>query len=61
MADGASDLRATLKANTARLRAGLEAAGFTVKPGPQPILPVMLGDAALASKMAERCWPAEST
>ena len=41
------------KANTKRLRAGLEAAGFTVKPGPTPILPVMLGDAALATKMAD--------
>jgi glycine C-acetyltransferase len=49
----ASDLRTTLKANTARLRAGLESVGFTVKPGPTPILPVMLGDAAIAGRMAE--------
>jgi glycine C-acetyltransferase len=34
------------------MRAGLESAGFTVKPGPTPILPVMLGDAAVASAMA---------
>ena len=53
LVDGASGLRATLKANTARLRAGLEGAGFTVKPGPTPILPVMLGDAAVAGRMAE--------
>ena len=53
LVDGAADLRATLKANTARLRAGLEAAGFTVKPGPTPILPVMLGDATVAAKMSE--------
>lgn len=53
LADQSSELRATLKANTAKLRAGLEAAGFTVKPGPTPILPVMLGDAAVASKMAD--------
>ena len=52
LVDGARDLRATLKANTARLRGGLEAAGFTIKPGPTPILPVMLGDAAVATKMA---------
>lgn len=52
VAAGASDLRAKLKANTARLRAGLEGAGFTVKPGPTPILPVMLGDAALATNVA---------
>ena len=52
VAAGASDLRAKLKANTARLRGGLEAAGFTIKPGPTPILPVMLGDAAVATNMA---------
>lgn len=53
LVDSASDLRATLKTNTARLRAGLEEAGFTIKPGPTPILPVMLGDAAVATKMAD--------
>src|SRR5436305_10247565 len=53
LVDKASELRATLKANTARMRAGLEAAGFTIKPGPTPILPVMLGDAAVATKMAD--------
>ena len=39
-----------------RLRSGLEKAGFTVKPGDHPILPVMLGDAALATRMADSCW-----
>src|SRR5262245_58270718 len=53
LADAAGELRSKLRANTARLRVGLESAGFTVKPGPTPILPVMLGDAALASKMAD--------
>lgn len=53
LAEEASDLRARLKANTQRMRAGLENAGFTVKPGPTPILPVMLYDAALASRMAD--------
>jgi glycine C-acetyltransferase len=53
LAAGAHELRAKLKANTTRLRHGLETAGFTVKPGPTPILPVMLGDAALATRMAE--------
>jgi glycine C-acetyltransferase len=52
VAAGASDLRAKLKANTARMRSGLEAAGFTIKPGPTPLIPVMLGDAALATNMA---------
>jgi glycine C-acetyltransferase len=53
LVDRAGELRATLKANTQKLRTGLEAAGFTIKPGPTPILPVMLGDAAIASKMAD--------
>ncbi len=52
LVDGAADLRAKLKANTAKMRGALEAAGFTIKPGPTPILPVMLGDAALATNMA---------
>jgi glycine C-acetyltransferase len=49
-----TDLRERLYANTKKLRAALEGAGFTVKPGQHPILPVMLGDAALASKMADK-------
>ncbi len=53
LAAAATGLRETLRANTARLRQGLEQAGFTVKPGPTPILPVMLGDAAVASRMAD--------
>jgi len=47
-----ADLREKLQANTKRLRSALESAGFTVKPGQSPILPVMIGDAALATKMA---------
>jgi glycine C-acetyltransferase len=47
------DLRERLYTNTKKLRAALEGAGFTVKPGQHPILPVMLGDAALATKMAD--------
>ncbi|MCS7022498.1 MAG: glycine C-acetyltransferase [Gemmataceae bacterium] len=49
----ADDLRARLQSNTLRMRHGLERAGFSVKPGPTPILPVMLGEAALASRMAD--------
>jgi glycine C-acetyltransferase len=48
------ELRSRLKANTARMRSGLEAAGFTLKPGPTPILPIMIGEAALAVQLAER-------
>jgi glycine C-acetyltransferase len=46
--------RDRLHANARTLRAGLEGAGFKLKPGRHPILPVMLGDAALAGKMADR-------
>jgi glycine C-acetyltransferase len=49
-----SDLRDRLHANARTLRAGLEQAGFTIKPGQHPILPVMLGDAALATTMADK-------
>jgi glycine C-acetyltransferase len=49
-----SELRDRLHANASTLRAGLEKAGFKIKPGQHPILPVMLGDAALASKMADK-------
>jgi glycine C-acetyltransferase len=48
------ELRERLHANAARLRAGLAQAGFTLKPGQHPIIPVMLGDAALAVRMAEK-------
>jgi len=49
-----SDLREKLKANTMRMRAGLEGIGLAIKPGPTPILPVMLGDAAIATNMADK-------
>jgi glycine C-acetyltransferase len=48
------ELRERLRSNAARMRGGLEGAGFTLKPGNHPILPVMVGDAALAGQMAER-------
>ncbi len=51
---GSSDLRQRLHANARQLRSGLEAAGFIIKPGQHPILPVMLGDAALAAGMADK-------
>jgi glycine C-acetyltransferase len=48
------ELRERMHANARQLRAALENAGFRLKPGQHPILPVMLGDAALAGKMADR-------
>ena len=52
--DRSADLRDRVRINAQRMRSGLEDAGFVLKPGPTPILPVMLGEAALASKMAEQ-------
>ena len=45
-------LRRRLADNAARFRNGMAAAGFELKPGETPIVPVMLGDARLAQSMA---------
>ena len=47
-------LRARLTANAAHFRAAMTTAGFTLKPGEHPIIPVMIGDAAVAGRMADR-------
>jgi glycine C-acetyltransferase len=47
-------LRRQLWDNVARFRQGLEQAGFTLAGADHPIIPVMLGDARLASTFAER-------
>jgi glycine C-acetyltransferase len=47
------ELRANLRRNTAHFRRRMTEAGFSIVPGEHPIAPVMLGDAALASKFAE--------
>jgi glycine C-acetyltransferase len=54
MLESGNPYRAQLFANAARFRAGMTAAGFTLQPGEHPIIPVMLGDARLASDMAAR-------
>ncbi|WP_134732816.1 glycine C-acetyltransferase [Amycolatopsis nivea] len=46
--------RATLHRNTAVFRSRMSQAGFPLLPGEHPIVPVMLGDAAEAVRMAER-------
>ena len=51
--DESDDLRAKLRDNTAFFRHRMTALGFDVLPGDHPIVPVMLGDAALAGRMAE--------
>jgi glycine C-acetyltransferase len=48
------ELRQRLHAGARQLRQALEGAGFKLKPGQHPILPVMIGDAAIAAKMADR-------
>ena len=48
----ATELRARLRENTARFRDTLSAAGFDLKPGEHPIVPVMLYDAPLAQRFA---------
>jgi len=53
LVDASAELRDRSRANAKRLRDGLESKGFTLKPGLTPIIPVMFGDAAIASKMAE--------
>lgn len=54
MLAAADDLRDTLVENTRYFREKMVAAGFDVKPGVHPISPVMLYDAPLAQKFAER-------
>ena len=46
-------LRDTLEANTRFFREAITAAGFNIVPGVHPIVPIMLGDAALAAKFAD--------
>lgn len=46
------DLRRRLWENTARFREGMTKAGFTIKPGEHPVVPVMLGDAKLSQDFA---------
>jgi len=48
------ELRERLHANTRFFREGLAATGLSIRPGTHPIVPVMLGDAALAQRFAAR-------
>jgi glycine C-acetyltransferase len=50
---GSDDLRARLRENTAWFRERMTALGFDVLPGDHPIVPVMIGDAAKATRMAD--------
>jgi glycine C-acetyltransferase len=49
-----TELRDKLAENTKYFRAALTESGLTTKPGTHPIVPIMLGDAALSQKFAAR-------
>ena len=49
-----TELRDRLEANTRQFRAAMTAAGFEIKPGSHPIVPIMLYDEKLAHEMARR-------
>jgi glycine C-acetyltransferase len=49
-----TELRDRLAENTAYFRERIVAAGFDVKPGEHPIVPIMLYDAVISQKMAEK-------
>ncbi len=51
-----TELRDRLHANTAHFRKEIERIGFTIKPGTHPVVPVMLFDAPVAQKFAQRMY-----
>ncbi len=51
--EGSDDLRARLRENTAWFREQMTGLGFDILPGDHPIVPVMIGDAARATRMAD--------
>jgi len=56
IASRSTDLRDRLERNTLRFRAALTSRGLAIKPGSHPIVPVMIGDAALSQKAADRLF-----
>ena len=51
--EGGDDLRARLRENTKWFRERMTGLGFDILPGDHPIVPVMIGDAAEATRMAD--------
>ena len=49
-----TELTDTLAENTTYFREKITAAGFDIKPGTHPIIPIMLYDAVVSQKMAEK-------
>lgn len=54
MLNSTTRLRDKLEENTKYFREKIKAAGFEIKDGIHPIVPIMLGDAVLSQKMAAR-------
>jgi glycine C-acetyltransferase len=52
--ENSPELRDRVHANARYFRAQMQALGFDLIPGEHPIIPIMLGDAPLAVKLAER-------
>jgi glycine C-acetyltransferase len=52
--ESADELRTRLATNSERFRSEMSRAGFTLSGNGHPIIPVMLGDARLATEMADR-------
>ncbi|HEY6473621.1 MAG TPA: glycine C-acetyltransferase [Acidimicrobiales bacterium] len=51
--EGSSELRSRLAANTEHFRARMGELGFDILPGTHPIVPVMVGDAVKAARLAD--------
>ena len=54
MLSSTTELRDKLESNTKYFRGEIKKAGFEIKEGTHPIVPIMLGDAVLSQKMAAR-------
>ncbi len=52
--DSSLELKEKLEENTKRFREGISKAGFRIKPGNHPIVPIMLGDAKITQEMSDR-------
>ena len=52
--EGSTALRDKLEANTTYFREAIQAAGFEIKPGTHPIVPIMVYDAVMAQKLSAR-------
>ena len=56
LVEAGDDLRDSLFSNASYWREGLTNLGFDLLPGEHPIIPVMLGDAALSQQMASKLF-----